>query len=244
MGKKSKGKGKKRDRGFEGARVGTADWADGTSWTGATRSEAGAAAATEAGATADGATGDGAIGDGPAGPGTTRLSAPGRPTFDTSPGPRLATRGPGADANELAARLASLSTVLLRHLSRADTGDGLTRARLSALALLVLGGPRTLGDLAAAEHVRPPTMTRLVHAMEADGLVVRERNPADGRSVIIRASATGEAKLALGRARQIAPLAESIAELAAAERRQLEAAADLLGRVLREASWEAIEAEA
>lgn len=234
MGKKSKGKGKKRDRGFEGARVGTADWADETSWTGATGSQAGTAGATEAAATAAGVTG----------PGTTRLSVPGRPTFDTSPGPRLATRSPGVDANELAARLASLSTVLLRHLSRADTGDGLTRARLSALALLVLGGPRTLGDLAAAEHVRPPTMTRLVHAMEADGLVVRERNHADGRSVIIRASATGEALLTLGRARQIAPLAESIAELAAAERTQLEAAADLLGRVLREASWEAIEAEA
>jgi hypothetical protein len=55
MGKKSKGKGKKRDRGFEAARVGTGDWADGTPWTGATGSEAGTAAATEAGATAAGA---------------------------------------------------------------------------------------------------------------------------------------------------------------------------------------------
>ena len=81
------------------------------------------------------------------------------------------------DATELAARLASLSTVLQRELGRADTGDGLTRARLSALSLLVLGGPRTLGDLAAAEHVRPPTMTRLVHAMEADGLVVARASP-------------------------------------------------------------------
>jgi hypothetical protein len=71
----------------------------------------------------------------------------------------------GVDATELATRLAGLSTVLQRHLARADTGEGLTRARLSALALLVLGGPRTLGELAAAEHVRPPTMTRLVHAM-------------------------------------------------------------------------------
>ena len=52
-------------------------------------------------------------------------------------------------STELAARLAGLSTVLQRHLSRADTGEGLTRARLSALALLVLGWPRTLGELAA-----------------------------------------------------------------------------------------------
>ena len=145
-------------------------------------------------------------------------------------------------ATELAARLAGLSTVLQRHLARADAGEGLTRARLSALALLVLGGPRTLGELAAAEHVRPPTMTRLVHAMEADGLVDRERNPSDGRSIIIRATPTGEKQLEHGRARQIAPLSESIAELDRAERLQLEDASDLLGRVLRESSWEPAEA--
>jgi DNA-binding MarR family transcriptional regulator len=142
------------------------------------------------------------------------------------------------DPTELAARLAGLSTVLQRHLARADAGDGLTRARLSALALLVLGGAKTLGELAAAERVRPPTMTRLVHALEADGLVVRERNPADGRSIIIRATPNGEAQLDRGRSRQIAPLAEAIAQLGSPERLQIEDAADLLGRVLREASWE------
>jgi len=142
------------------------------------------------------------------------------------------------DSQELAARLASLSTVLQRHLSRADAGEGLTRARLSALALLVLGGPRTLGDLAAAEHVRPPTMTRLVHAMEADGLVAREKNPDDGRSVVIHATRKGVAQLESGRARQIAPLAEAISDLDRGERRQLGDAADLLGRVLRSSTWE------
>ena len=146
---------------------------------------------------------------------------------------------PWVDATELAARLASLSTVLQRHLARSDAGDGLTRARLSALTLLVLGGPRPLGQLASAERVRPPTMTRLVHAMEADGLVTRERHPRDGRSVIIRATAEGEALLAEGRARQIAPLAEAISRLDGLERSQLEDASDLLGRALREASWEA-----
>ena len=139
---------------------------------------------------------------------------------------------------ELAARLAGLSTVLQRHLARADAGDGLTRARLSALALLVMGGPKTLGQLAAAEHIRPPTMTRLVHAMEADGLVAREPNPADRRSIIIRATSGGERALTRGRARQIAPLADGISGLAGSERRQLEEAADLLGRLLRDASWE------
>ena len=144
------------------------------------------------------------------------------------------------DATELAARLASLSTVLLREMGRADAGDGLTRARLSALSLLVLGGPRTLGDLAAAEHVRPPTMTRLVHAMEAEGLVVREPHPTDGRSIIIRATAGGEALLGHGRAHQIASLARAIADLDDADRLQLSDAADLLGRVVRDSGRETV----
>ncbi|MFV2064183.1 MAG: MarR family winged helix-turn-helix transcriptional regulator [Chloroflexota bacterium] len=145
------------------------------------------------------------------------------------------------DATELAARLANLSTVLQRQLARADAGDGLTRARLSALALLVLGGPRTLGGLAGAERVRPPTMTRLVHAMEADGLVERRPNPSDGRSTIIAATPLGERQLAGGRARQIAPLAEGTSDLDRAERVQLEDATDLLGRLLRDAAWESPE---
>jgi DNA-binding MarR family transcriptional regulator len=154
------------------------------------------------------------------------------------PGPADAPRRRTVDTTELAARLASLSTVLQRHLSRTDAGEGLTRARLSALALLVLGGPRTLGDLAAAEHVRPPTMTRLIHAMEADGLVTRRPNPDDARSVVIEATPRGVEQLEQGRARQIAPLAETISDLGRAERLQLEDAADLLGRVLRDSRWE------
>lgn len=139
-------------------------------------------------------------------------------------------------AAELAARLAGLSTVLQRLLARADAGEGLTRARLSALALLVLGGPRRLGELAAAERVRPPTMTRLVRAMEADGLVAREPDPSDRRSIIIRATPAGESQLELGRARQLAPLASSITALGSRERRTLEDGAELLEKLLREAS--------
>jgi len=81
-------------------------------------------------------------------------------------------------------------------------------------------------------------MTRLVHAMEADGLVARAKNPDDGRSVVIRATPKGVEQLELGRARQIAPLAETISDLDRAERLQLEDAADLLGRVLRQTAWE------
>ena len=120
--------------------------------------------------------------------------------------------------------------VLQRELARADAGDGLTRARLSALALLVLGGPRTLGDLAAAEHVRPPTMTRLVHAMEADGLVTREPHPSDGRSIVIRATPQGEAHLGARPRQRIVALARAIEALDDAERRRLAAGLDIAAR--------------
>jgi DNA-binding MarR family transcriptional regulator len=139
-------------------------------------------------------------------------------------------------ASDLAARWASLSTVLQRHLGRSDEGDGLTRARLSALASLVLGGPRRLGELAAGEGVRPPTMTRLVQAMEADGLVTREVDPADRRSIVVRATARGEALLHDGRARRLRPLAAAMSHLAAEDRVALGEAADLLTALLRDAS--------
>ena len=169
----------------------------------------------------------------PTDPGPGTRDAEGRRRDDGLP--------PTADITELAARWASLGTALQRQIGRSDAGSGLTRARLSALTLLVLGGPRTLGGLAAAEHVRPPTMTRLVHAMEAEGLVVREANPGDGRSVVIRATVGAEALLAEGRARQLAPLATAMGGLDAAERRDLEEAAELLGRVLRDTSRNAVD---
>lgn len=167
-----------------------------------------------------------------------RTTSAARPTGADLRTVEVATPPTTVDATELAARLASLSTILQRDLGRADAGDGLTRARLSALSLLVLGGPRTLGDLAAAEHVRPPTMTRLIHAMEADGLVVREPHPTDGRSIIIRATAGGEGLLGHGRAQQIASLAGAIADLDDVDRVRLADAADLLGRVLWSAGRE------
>ena len=87
-------------------------------------------------------------------------------------------------------------------------------------------------------------MTRLVHAMEADGLVAREKNPNDGRSVVLRATPRGVEQLEQGRTRQIAPLAEAISDLDRAERKRLEDATDLLGRVLRDTTWEPADTDA
>ena len=99
---------------------------------------------------------------------------------------------------ELAATLVGIGARIDRQLAGGPDDAGLTRARMSALSRLVLGGPCTLGELAAHEGVRPPTMTRLMQAMEAAGVVGRERHPTDGRSILLRATPAGEALLASG----------------------------------------------
>jgi hypothetical protein len=85
------------------------------------------------------------------------------------------------DAERTADRLHSAAIHLLRRLRREDAKSGLSAPRLSALSVLVFGGPLTLGELANAEQVRPPTMTRLVTALEADGRVSPTRAMAASR---------------------------------------------------------------
>ena len=65
----------------------------------------------------------------------------------------------------MAANLHSVSIRMLRTLRREDDGIGLSAPRLSALSVIVFAGPLSLGELAAAEQVRPPTMSRIVEAL-------------------------------------------------------------------------------
>ena len=111
------------------------------------------------------------------------------------------------DHVEVADRLHSAAIHLLRRVRRVDDESGLTAARLSALSVLVFGGPTTLGALARAEQVTPPTMSRLVSALERDGLVMREPHAEDGRAVILVASTRGREILERGRERRISELA-------------------------------------
>jgi DNA-binding MarR family transcriptional regulator len=142
-------------------------------------------------------------------------------------------RGHGTPpAEELADRWHSLAIHLLRRLRREDVKAGLTGPRLSALSVIVFGGPITLGDLAAAEQVRPPTMTRLVRALEEDDLVRRESDPADGRIVRLRATTKGENLLSAGRTRRVRKLMQPLAALTDSERRTLHDAAAILARVI------------
>src|SRR6266705_5567979 len=133
---------------------------------------------------------------------------------------------------EAADRFHSAAIHALRHVRRDDPATGLSAARLSALSVLVFGGPRPLGELAAAEHVRPATMTRIVQALEQEGLVRRASDPDDGRVTRLQATAKGERVMWRGRERRVANLATLLSSLSYQEGAQVRSAADLVERAL------------
>jgi DNA-binding MarR family transcriptional regulator len=145
----------------------------------------------------------------------------------------MTASGKGARTPEqLADTWHSLAIHLLRRLRREDTKAGLTGPRLSALSVIVFAGPVTLGELAAAEQVKPPTMTRLVRALESAGLVRRDIDHNDRRVVRLRATTRGANVLQAGRARRVKRLAAPFAELTTTERITLTSAADILAAVV------------
>ena len=129
---------------------------------------------------------------------------------------------------DLADRLHSAAIRVLRRVAREDTASGLGGPALSALSVVVFGGPLSLGRLAEAERVRPPTMTRTVHGLEAAGLVRREQDAEDRRIVNIHATSKGVEVLHAARTRRVAALASSLDGLAERDLQALERAADLL----------------
>jgi DNA-binding MarR family transcriptional regulator len=138
---------------------------------------------------------------------------------------------PPSDPAEIADRLHSAAIHLLRRLRKQDDRAGISAARLSALSVVVFAGPVTMGQLADAEQVAPPTMTRLVAAMERDGLVDRRPDAEDGRVAWIHASPKGIRILHAARERRVATLAADVAALDPAERALLAAAAGAIERL-------------
>src|SRR2546427_1786725 len=115
---------------------------------------------------------------------------------------RVKSKNAGAkEGFETADRLHSAAIHLLRRLRVRDRESGAGPAQLSALSVLVFGGPRSLGELADAEQVRPPTMSRIVAGLERAGLVKR-RKTEDARRVRLEASAGGTKILQEGRLRR------------------------------------------
>jgi DNA-binding MarR family transcriptional regulator len=137
------------------------------------------------------------------------------------------------DPLEIADRLHSAAIHLLRSVRKEDAASGEGPARLSALSVLVFGGPVTLGQLAAAEQVKPPTMTRIVTGLERSQLAERFADAADARKVKIRATAKGMRLLQKSRQRRIDHLAKYLGGLTPQELTSLGQAADILTRSLR-----------
>jgi DNA-binding MarR family transcriptional regulator len=135
---------------------------------------------------------------------------------------------PGDKTEDVADRLHSAAIHLLRRAAEEDRGDGLSRARLSALSVVVFRGPLTLGELAAAEGVRSATMTGIVNGLEREGLVRRRPHGSDRRAVQVEATASGRRLLERARAQRIALVASKLGDLSQAELDLLDRAAELL----------------
>src|SRR5438309_11015842 len=103
---------------------------------------------------------------------------------------------------DLADRLHSGAIHLLRRARRTDPLTGVSPAQLSALSVL-MSGPKTLGELAAAEQVRPPTMSRLVSEMERAGVARKAVDRRDARKVRVHGTAKGLRALARGRTMRV-----------------------------------------
>jgi len=138
----------------------------------------------------------------------------------------------GGQSFEAADRLHSAAIHLLRRLRVRDRESGVGPAQLSALSVLVFGGPRSLGELADAEQVRPPTMSRIVAGLESAGLVRRHATE-DGRRVRLEASAKGTKILREGRKRRVESLAKALSSLSEEEQQKLGTLTDLLRQVIR-----------
>ena len=144
-----------------------------------------------------------------------------------------AIRPPLADPTETAGRLRLSATRLARRL-RQEADAGLTPSMLSALAVIDCKGPLTLGALADHERVAPPSVTKLVDRLEAEGLVVRSRDADDRRVTRVATSGKGVALVVESRRRKTAWLAGRIGTLDPDQQRRLADALDVLDALTTE----------
>jgi DNA-binding MarR family transcriptional regulator len=135
------------------------------------------------------------------------------------------------DRASVADQLHSAAIRLLRSVAREDVSSGVSPAQLSALSVLVFGGPQTLNSLAAAERVRAPTMSRLVGELEKRGLAERTTAQGDRRAVRIIVTDEGRRLFEEGRRRRLARLEGSLAEATQEELAVLARAAEIIVRV-------------
>jgi DNA-binding MarR family transcriptional regulator len=129
-------------------------------------------------------------------------------------------------------RFHHLAIRMLRSMRAVDEAHGFSGPRASALSVLVFRGPQSLGSLAAAEGVKPPTMSRLVKAMQDEGLVASAIAAGDQMRVRIVASAKGRRLMLRARERRLAALARLLHGASAREAAALATVTDMLERSL------------
>ncbi len=141
-------------------------------------------------------------------------------------------RKSGIAPEAVADRLHSAAIRLLRRLRLEDRVTGIGPAQLSALSVLVFAGPRSLGELAEAEGVRPPTMSRVVAGLRRAGLVRAEKVGGDRRKLRLVPTRKGQKVMQEGRRRRVQRLARTLRALRAADVRRLGAAAETIFRLV------------
>ena len=150
-------------------------------------------------------------------------------TSPTTASPAPVTAPAAEPAGDLAERLRLAITRLARRLRQEGDIDA-SPTQLAALATIERRGPITLGELATAERIQPPTVTAAIDRLEAQGLVRRQVDAADRR--VTRVTADGRKLLARQRSRKTAYLARRLRALTPEEHATLDAAAAILDRVL------------
>lgn len=138
------------------------------------------------------------------------------------------------DVTGLASRMRLVVMRLARQVRQETLGGDVTQSMLSALASIDRRGPITLGDLAAVERVRPPSMTKVVARLEDAGFVAREVDAFDRRVVRVQVTAAGHRFAEEARRRGSEYLAARLKTLGPEERAVVEAALPVLERLLEE----------
>jgi DNA-binding MarR family transcriptional regulator len=144
----------------------------------------------------------------------------------------MSSPGQRPELGQVADRVHSAALHLVRTVRSEDAAMGLSPARASAMSVLVFGGPRSIGALAAVEGVQSPTMTQLVNGLEGSGLVRRRPGTGDRRQVVVEATDEGRALLKQGRARRVDLLGTLLADLEEDDLAVLDRAAHLMERAV------------
>jgi DNA-binding MarR family transcriptional regulator len=121
---------------------------------------------------------------------------------------------------------------LLRRLRMLDEALGTSAPRFSALSVLIAAGPLRIGELARAEQVEAPTMTRLIDGLARDGYVERTDDPDDARAIVVRPTDAGVHALTEERLRRVEAFAAFVGSLPARELAVLGRGVDVLERAL------------